>query len=273
MNNTMTVTVKKSDGWKPVITGGAGAFTASRACIYFISNSLPTGVVGHRLNTGDLELFTLHVDESLYVMTNEDVDVIISSSGIGFESEWLRLKSIGLKAETIQSYVEVNCKTSSQWGLTTYEPALEKTTGVRYLVLVTGDKPVALKARTYSLDGLGIQVTTYREPTLTGSTDITATNVHNMNDRNPETLLAQLRSATTAQVTDKGVMWIPTRTFIGDAQTGSKNRTTIDPDFTGLETWFAENSTYLIETKTIDGNDVQRVSLFATFYEGTPDLP
>jgi hypothetical protein len=276
MTNTVTVNVKKTDGWKPVTTGTAGVFSASNSCVYTISDMQPNATEhGHRLSNGDLEFYVLKANETLYVKSPDDTDVFFSNSGVGFGAEWLRGKSVGEKAEPIQNYIEVNCKTGDQWGLSTYEPNLPASTGVKYLLFTTGDKPIALKGRIYSFDGLGVQVTTYRNPVVTGGTitDVTNDIVYNMNDRNPSVLLSKVEVLTTPTFQTKGEKWVKPRTFLGDAQTGVNNHTTVDPDLSGLELWFRENTTYLIEVLTIDPSDDQRYSLFATFYEGFPDLP
>ena len=88
---------------------------------------------------------------------------------------------------------------------------------------------------------------------------------------NPETLLSKFYTPTT--VNNTGTLWIPPRTFIGDRPQGNNVKTTINPDLTGLELWFNENTRYLVRTRTIDSNNDQRLSVFATFYEGFPDLP
>lgn len=269
MSNSTVTKVTTDDGWKLITTGSAGAFTATSSCLYYFGSDTPdSNTVGHRLNTGDLEPFVLHADESLYV--KGDTHFITVNTGIGYAAEWLRLKTLGQKAEPIQPYVELNCKLGTQWGFDLYNPVLPANTGVQYLVLQTGDKPISLKSRTYEFDGLGIDVTVYKDPDVGTLTDITSV-VYNFNDRNPETLLSKLYTVTT--VNDEGAMWIPPRTFMGDSQQGSNIKSTINPDLTGLEIWFAENSTYLIRTRTIDPSDSQRLSVFATFFEGFPDVP
>lgn len=271
MANTNFTTVAPSDGWKAVKTGVGGVFSATSSCLYLISTSQPASSVkrGHRLSNGDLEKIVLKTNETLYVKVDVNTVVIFSDSGVGFLAERERLKSIGLNAEAVQPYVELNCKNGVQWSFDFYNPNLAASTGVSYLHLVTGAKPIGLKARVYSFDGLGIQTSVYRNPVINTSTDLTSL-IYNMNDRNPATLLSTIASVT---VTSEGELWIPSRTFIGNTQSGSKVETTIDPDLTGLETWFAENSSYLIKTNTIDSSNSQRVTTFGTFYEGFPDLP
>lgn len=277
MSNSTVTKVTKDDGWKLITTGSAGAFTATSSCLYYFGSNAPdSGTTGHRLNTGDLEPFVLNADESLYV--KGDTHFITVSTGIGYATEWLRLKTLGLKAEPIQPYIELNCKLGTQWGLNTYDDDLEPTSatagdGVRYLLLRTGSKPVALKGRVYGFDGLGIMVTTYRAPTYTNPVDVTNNVVYNLNDRNPETLLSKLFTVDFTNVSDEGTMWITPRAFLGDSKTGVNNHTTVEPDLSGLEIWFAENNEYLIKTESIDDADTQRYTLFATFYEGFPDVP
>ena len=273
MSDTVEVVVNRGDGWKSVITGLAGAFSASGSCRYFISETSPDETVtGHRLNAGDVEMIGLGENETLYVKNERQVTVIFSDSGVGYQPNWFQLMSQGLKAQVSQSYTEVNSKTGSQWSFSAYIPSLASGTGVSYLLLTTGDKPIALKARTYSFDGLGVQVSVYRDPVVTGSDDVTGL-VSNLNDRNPETLLSTLATVTEAQVTSEGVLWVSPRVFLGYSDQGNRVRTTVENDLTGLERWFAENSTYLFKTETIDPSDNQRFTQFATFYEGFPDLP
>lgn len=85
MSNTVKIPVNKADGWKPILTGVGGAFSASASCRYLFGTTPPAeNDVGHRLNGGDLETFVLDAAETMYVKSDADITVSYSVSGVGF---------------------------------------------------------------------------------------------------------------------------------------------------------------------------------------------
>lgn len=280
MTNTIKVSVTASEGWKLITTGTAGVFTVSSSSRYWSGVDTPAATdIGHRAENGDTPKFALDSLESLWVKADNSTTVSISFTGEGFFASWFKKMTRALRAVVVQPYIETNCKLGNQWGFSFYEPILPKTPdagSTRYLLFKTGTKPVSLKSRTYTFDGLGVDVQVYRSPSLLqpieNYTDLTPL-VYNFNDRNPQTLLSQIYTLATTEVSNLGSVWVPTRTFIGDPAQGTNKHTVINPDLTGLELWFAENTTYLIITRSIDNTVSQRLSQFGTFYEGFPDLP
>lgn len=272
MTDTIKVPVTPAEGWKLITTGSGGVFTASGPCYYYFGVVMPIEMLtGHRLDTGDIQSFILKPDESLWVRSQTSNTVVVSVTGAGFAQSWFEQMTRAEKALTSQSYLETNCKKGTQWGLSLYNATLAAN-AISYVRVQTGAKPIALKGRTFGYDGLGIISAITENPIVTGGTDITAL-VFNYNRRNPQTLLTQIFATTTLQVTSVGTPWVPDRHYLGNSKQGSNARTIIDREMEGLEFWFAENSSYLVKLQSLDPADTQRVSQFATFYEGFPDLP
>jgi hypothetical protein len=190
----------------------------------------------------------------------------------------------GLRAWTIQSYTEANVKNGVQFSASTY---LTNLTAGEFidLIIITGDKPVAIKAQYISLkDGGDALATWYRGPTYTGGADLTA-GIKNQNDffNVPSTMqLFGVKAvdpindnhnpddATKVNVTNPGVQTLPMLATLGvntQATSGTSARNTQ----IGLEHILAPNTVYLYRRKVSD--DTSSLFGFSTWYEGQLDLP
>ena len=173
----------------------------------------------------------------------------------------------GLRALNIQSYIESNVKLGLQHEVGFYNPAFAAA-AVGYFLMQTGSKPAVLKGRRIEFDGLGIQSTVFKNPTFTGGTPATIFNLNHKNPVVPEVVLL-----TEPSVTVEGTQVQATKTYLGASLIGNQIQIQAGLEAQGLEYIYAPNTTYLFKLESIDPTDIQRISSFATFYEGGLDLP
>lgn len=169
----------------------------------------------------------------------------------------------GTQALTTQSFIEANCKNGVQYELATYDSAFLVGTN-REFILITGAKPILVKARLFSFTGDEISTTVYQNPVYTGGTPVT---YYNLSTINPVTGLATLLATPT--VSNPGTQISPTYRLLGNLpQTGQAVQTT---DASGgapeLERVLAANSVYLFRT-TNTGTVTSKFSSKNTWYEG-----
>ena len=169
----------------------------------------------------------------------------------------------GTQAVTTQSFIEANCKNGVQYELATYDAAFLVGSN-RDFILVTGSKPVLVKARLFSFTGDEVSTTVYRNPIYSGGTLVP---YYNLSTINPVTGLATILGAPT--VTAIGTQISPTYRLLGNLpQTGQAVQTT---DASGgaqqLERVLAANSTFLFRT-TNTGTVTSKFSSKNTWYEG-----
>lgn len=173
----------------------------------------------------------------------------------------------GLRAMIIQSYVESNVKLGLQYEIGFYNPALAAEATV-YFILQTGNNPIVLKGRRLEFDGLGIQSTVFENPTFTGGD---AAPIYNLNHKNP--VVGEVVLLTSPSVTDEGTQVQATKTFLGASLNGNQIQVETGQEAGGIEYIYAPNTAYLFKVESIDSSDTQRLSSYATFYEGGLDLP
>lgn len=267
MSNTQFVQVNTVGQWTAVATNIGGVITASRTCLYVVSETPPVTSLGHRLDGGDTLPFSLTTSESLWVYCESPFTCVITESGPGYEASFFNQMGVGRRAWSIQNYIELNCKFGVQSGFNLPLDTLNASQS-KNIYLVTGNKPIAVKSREYEYDGAGIKTIVYRDATYTDGTVITP---YNFNDRNP--VAAEARLVVGATAGNDGTLWIPERPRLGTTQTGSNVRVTPVAEPFGLEYWFKENSIYRIAVTSIDGSNTQRLVSAFTFFEGLPDYP
>ncbi|PIY67119.1 hypothetical protein [Shewanella sp. CG_4_10_14_0_8_um_filter_42_13] len=267
MSNTQFVQVSTVGQWAAVATNTGGIITASRSCLYVVSETQPVTPFGHRLDGGDTLPFSLTAPESLWVYCDVPLVCAVTESGPGYEAAFFNKMGDGRRAWSIQNYIELNCKFGVQNGFNLPLDTLTASQS-KNIYLVTGSKPIAVKSREYEYDGAGIKTLVYRDATYTGGTVITP---YNFNDRNP--VAAEARLVVGATAGNAGTLWIPERPRLGTTQTGTNVRVTPVAEPFGLEYWFKENTTYRIVVTSIDASNTQRVVSAFTFFEGLPDYP
>lgn len=184
-----------------------------------------------------------------------------------FESEVPSGLYEGQRAMTVQNYTEANVKLGVQYELSNYEPSFSNASPTDFII-ITGQNPILIKGLLWQFDGIGFTSTLYSSPSYSGGT---AVSYFNKNTRNPVQGTVQFLSSPV--VTAEGTQVSATRTILGSSGTGNSIVTTTqiqEPE--GIETVLSPNSTFLLRRESIDTNP-QRISTYATWYEGNTDLP
>lgn len=170
----------------------------------------------------------------------------------------------GLSALTVQSYIEANVKNGVQFESSSLVTALGA--GANFdTIFTTGAKPVAVKARQIVFNGAHLEARVFRGPTFTGGTLAAP---FNLSDINPVATTVTIRGGvtTTATGTEIGAPSF----MIGSDIPGSSSAGTYA--VIGSERNLRPNTAYLLRVTNTDVV-AQRVSGYATWYEGGLDLP
>lgn len=180
------------------------------------------------------------------------------------ESDAVLLRIInGLRAETVQSYDEINKKRGMQWEasrVVTLAGSASTTS-----IFKTGALPVDLKQRAFAFDGIGITASIFKAPTYTGGT---ATSAFNFRTDTTTGLLTTL--FIDPIVTNNGTKCGADIYAIGPSSPTSRGMgLIIYPGNRILE----PNTTYLLTITNRDTNASQIVSSRIEFYEGAFDYP
>lgn len=183
---------------------------------------------------------------------------------------WQALGGIfsGTKAFVTQSYVEANAKNGLQYeysGIGT----LAKSPDAGYItnaILKTGAKPVIIKAREIRFNGVGVTAQVFEAPTYTGGT---AQPIYNLSRLNPAPTTVQVLTGITLTA-DGTEISAPT---YGVGGTGVGNSTVGTFAVQGAERILKPNTSYLLRITNRDTAAAATVATYATWYEGTPDLP
>lgn len=219
------------------------------------------------------DAFPLYIGQTILIQGNTDPIWVKGGSGplvvqdytdtiVPFNSIDPRVYA-GTQALTTQSFIEANCKNGVQYELGTYDAAFLVGTS-REFILITGAKPILVKARLFSFTGDEISTTLYQNPTYTGGT---AVPYYNLSTINPVPGLATILGTPT--VSNPGTQISPTYRLLGNLpQTGQAVQTT---DASGgtpeLERVLAANSVFLFRT-TNTGTVTSKFSSKNTWYEG-----
>ena len=172
---------------------------------------------------------------------------------------------VGLRAETSQSYDEVNKKTGTQWEASA-RVQLAGNTGVNYTICRTGSKSIDLKQRVFGFDGVGVVGRIYRGPTYTGGT---ATQVRNMLT-SKALVQPQLAIFSNPTVSSRGVEIAAPIYAFGSASAQGKGAVPLA--YASNRIFDELNTTYLLVIETLDPQP-QYVASRLEFYEGDLDLP
>lgn len=173
----------------------------------------------------------------------------------------------GSRAITVQPYTEANCKNGSQFEISSYVPVLAAGASID-TILLTGSLPVLIKSRNIGFNGSLITADIYKSPTYSGGTIVP---YHNLNTWNPIAGIMQVISGAT--VSAVGAKTGATTYAIGNTSPGVNANASFGIYAAGgLERVLAPNTAYLFRT-TNGGSTDTNLSVFATWFEGNPDLP
>ncbi len=171
----------------------------------------------------------------------------------------------GNRAITAQSYTEANVKNGVQYEVSALNSAVAAAGNVD-VIFITGSKPVIVKARQLTFNGLAAVARVYRAPTYTGGTPIST---YNLNDRNPvaSTVTVLTGATVTAVGTEFGA---PTYMLGTTAGVGQAVTTTFS--VAGQERILRPNTTYMLRLTNTSANP-QDFTSYLSWYEGGTDLP
>lgn len=171
---------------------------------------------------------------------------------------------VGLRALTVQSYVEANVKNGVQFEVSSYVAALAAGAN-NDTIMVTGSKPVLVKTRQIAFDATKLTARVYKDTLFTGGSVVP---YFNLNQRNPVAGVAVITGGAT--VTNVGTEAGAPTYMIGSA--GQGNNTVGAFQLSGLERLLAPNSTYMLRVTNTSPNPCQ-VAAYLSWYEGDSDLP
>lgn len=170
----------------------------------------------------------------------------------------------GLRAMTVQSYVESNVKNGVQYEVSALSSAVAAGANVD-IVFRTFANPVVIKAREITFNGARLIARAYVNPTYTGGTPAP---YFNLNTRNPVTGTVQILVGAT--VTNPGVESSAATYALGS--TGQGNTVVGSYRIAGSERVIAPNTTVMLRITNTD-SVAQDIATYATWYEGGTDLP
>lgn len=171
----------------------------------------------------------------------------------------------GTRAVTSQSYLEANVKNGLQYEFSSFNPTLASNTP-QYAIFKTGSKPVILKSRIISFTGTNITADVYVNSVFTGGTQQPIYNLRT-DDKAIETTVQIISGVTVTNVGNKVAA-----TTYGVGSGGQGQNVVGSFAVSGVERILDANKEYLLEIKNTGGSTCA-VAVYATWYEGTTDLP
>lgn len=261
MSQTLNIDLKPEDGWKEIPHNGF--ITASKSVEFIVSDSTPvTTIVGHHLKTFGEADFT-DSESTLYARGEA---IIVVTPGNAFNSGGQPAPDglySGLRAITVQSYVEANSKLGVQHEISVFISQLAGG-GVNDTLFITGSLPVIIKERTASYTGDGVILEIFEGATYSNiGSPITSYNLSRIVNTQPE---AKFYSGAT--ITSEGVTAFTPEYLIGNESQQGKGGTN---HVTGRERILKPNTVYLFKVTSTD-NNAEDIWLFDSFYEGETDL-
>lgn len=169
----------------------------------------------------------------------------------------------GLRAITVQSYIEANSKSGFQHEGSTILLGVPGASSVDTIFL-TGSLPVALKGRVISFSGAGVSGFIYETPTYTGGTE---SEYQNASAINPVMGLSKIIVGSTV-ADDGNLVFAPNHILGNKSNQGQGSSGSI----LGAERLLKTNTAYLLRLTSLD-TAAQDISSYLTWYEGELDLP
>lgn len=170
----------------------------------------------------------------------------------------------GVGAFPVQFYPEINAKTGTQWeaqrrltGMASGERALS--------IIMTGDKPVDLKARLFGYTGDGLEADIYKNPSYTGGV---ANAVYNMNTIPGAAAVREFQLLTGFTLEDDGEQIAATISLIGPQSNQSKGQPLTS---FGSNRILAPNTSFLLVFTSL--SEAQDITARIEMYEGELDYP
>lgn len=171
----------------------------------------------------------------------------------------------GLRAITSQSYTEANVKNGLQFEFGTQVTTLAAGANLDIVFLVAA-KPIIIKDRIISFSGAGVTAVLYETPTVSNYGD--AGFIANLSRISPKTTTISIWQNPT-------ILAAGTQISAPNATVGStaQGQSVISTDLTKGAERVLKPSTYYLLRVTNNDSASCKVSVYTTWYEGTPDLP
>ena len=263
MSETVNIKLTPADGWLEI--GQKGFITASKSIQYCVADVRPTDpeFIGHHAVT--FGNFDFTSDSSMLFVKGEATVILTTGSAFnsGGEPAPEGLYS-GLRAVTVQSYVEANAKLGVQHEISVFISGISGN-ATNDTLFITGSLPVILKERTASYTGAGVLLEIFEDATYSDiGVPVPSYNLSRIVNTSPEAVFYS-----GATITTEGVTAFPPEYLIGNESNQGKGGTN---HITGRERILKPNTTYMFRVTSLDGTS-QDVWLFDSFYEGETDLP
>lgn len=170
----------------------------------------------------------------------------------------------GLRAITVQDYVEANVKLGVQHEGSVLLPSVPAGAS-NDTIFLTGNLPVSLKGRRVSYSGVGVSAYIYENPVYSGGSNAV---YQNANSINPSTGLSQIIIGTT--VSSLGDLIFAPVHSLGNLSNQGKGAVV-----SALETEhvLSPNTAYLLRLTSLESSQPQNIASHLTWYEGLLDLP
>lgn len=169
----------------------------------------------------------------------------------------------GMRAITVQSYVEANSKLGTQHEGSTLLIGVPAGAD-NNTIFLTGDKPVALKGRVVSYTGNGVSTFIYEAPTYSGGTEADYQNATRINP-----VVGESQIIVGATITSDGTLAFAPEHLIGNQSNQGKG---VTGTVVGREKILKPNTAYLLRLTSLD-TQPQDITSLLTWYEGELDLP
>lgn len=165
----------------------------------------------------------------------------------------------GLKAFTVQPFIEANVKNGTQWELSFENNNVASGASVD-IIKTTGSKHVLVKNRILHFTGSELDVAVYKNTIFTGGTTVP---IYNLNTQIGGTPLTTVKTAAT--VTSVGTE-VAARVHAYGTDT-NVNQAVGSFNVSGIERVLAPNTTYMLRM-TNQAATAVKISGYITFYEG-----
>lgn len=175
---------------------------------------------------------------------------------------------IGLRAMTVQNYVEANVKNGGQFYIQHNVPTLVAATGVSKLLFTTGAKQVLIKGRDLYGAAEKVQLQIFKQPNAPAPLGSLVT-VHNFNDAIVPAPVSTVVVRSGVTTVSDGTAWGDPQRLFGQSGIGQRTGSGLAP---GGERILKANSSYLVVFSNPGTGSVD-LDYFLTWYEGGTDFP
>lgn len=218
--------------------------------------------------TGDRELVVSPFSDIVWVKTNSSgsADIFVEQeSPFIFNDSGLdpRLYT-GDKGLTVQPFVEANVKNGTQFESSTYTENFPTSSTPIDTVFVTSDKDVLIKAQTLDLNGAGVRIEIFKNPTYTVGAGQT-NQIFNLSD-SPDTPSTTVNIISNIDVTATGLK-VGADLYVLGNNTPSSTELSAGR-IAGLDRRLEKNTTYLRRVTNLSASDTQSLYTYTTWYEG-----